>query len=208
MAQAAKDRAAQTLSEANLNFSKLAELIERRRLLLRPGIVAGIKRMDQPGILGDAAFRDTGTALRKEGQSFRQIAQAIELSDRPAPAYADPVQASEPVHEMPREPGPPAWLEALFVVGRIVFFPLLHPIRFLAIALVLIVLFYAFRGVMALGQHVSVNFAGAGVAAARRTADDVKSSVSSFIHKYILRPSNEAAPPAPASPVASPAAPS
>ena len=36
VAQAAKDRAAQTLSDAKLNFSKMAELIEQRRLLLRP----------------------------------------------------------------------------------------------------------------------------------------------------------------------------
>jgi hypothetical protein len=54
VAQAAKDRAAQTLSDAKLNFSKMAELIEQRRLLLRPRIVSGIKRMDQPGMLGDA----------------------------------------------------------------------------------------------------------------------------------------------------------
>jgi hypothetical protein len=84
VAQAAKDRAAQTLSDAKLNFAKMAELIEQRRLLLRPRIVAGIKRMDQPGMLGDAAFRDTGSALRREGQSFRQIAEAIERTDRRA----------------------------------------------------------------------------------------------------------------------------
>ena len=36
VAQAAKDRAAQTLSDAKLNFAKMAELIEQRRLLLRP----------------------------------------------------------------------------------------------------------------------------------------------------------------------------
>ena len=102
VAQAAKDRAAQTLSDAKLNFSKMAELIEQRRLLLRPRIVAGIKRMDQPGMLGDAAFRDTGSALRKEGQSFRQIAEAIELTGRPAPPYEDPVQTSEPLRQMER----------------------------------------------------------------------------------------------------------
>jgi len=84
-AQAAKDRAAQILSDAKLSFSKMAELIEQRQLLLRPRIVAGIKRMDQPGMLGDAAFRDTGSALRREGQSFRQIAEAIELALPPDP---------------------------------------------------------------------------------------------------------------------------
>jgi hypothetical protein len=36
VAQAAKDRAAQTLSDARLSFSKMADLIEQRRLLLRP----------------------------------------------------------------------------------------------------------------------------------------------------------------------------
>src|SRR5260370_20127463 len=96
VAQAAKDRAAQTLSDANMNFSQIAELIERRRLLLRPRIVAGIKRMDQPGMLGDAAFRDAGSALRREGQSFRQIAEAIELTARPSLRYEDPVPKSEP----------------------------------------------------------------------------------------------------------------
>ncbi len=80
VAQAAKDRAAETLGKAQLSFSKIAELIEQRRLLLRPRIVAGIKRMDQPGMIGDAAFRDAGSALRREGQSFRQIAEAIEFS--------------------------------------------------------------------------------------------------------------------------------
>src|SRR4030081_16797 len=100
VAQAAKDRAAQTLSDAKLNFSKMAELIEQRQLLLRPRIVAGIKRMDQPGMLGDAAFRDTGSALRKEGQSFRQIAEAIDQPGRPAPPYEAPVKKIEPLRQM------------------------------------------------------------------------------------------------------------
>src|SRR5580704_17664859 len=78
VAEAAMHRAAHILSASKLSFSKMAELIEQRRLLLRPRIVASIKRMDQPGMLGDAAFRNTGSALRKEGQSFRQIAEAIE----------------------------------------------------------------------------------------------------------------------------------
>jgi hypothetical protein len=72
VAQAAEERAAQILGDAKLSFSKMAELIEQRRLLLRPMIVANIKRMDQPGMLGDAAFRNAGSALRREGQSFRQ----------------------------------------------------------------------------------------------------------------------------------------
>src|SRR5467141_788462 len=100
VAQAAKDRAAQTLSDAKLNFSKMAELIEQRRLLLQPRILANIKRMDQSGMLGDAAFRNAGSALRREGQSFRQIAEAIERTGRPAPGYEDPVQQREPLQQM------------------------------------------------------------------------------------------------------------
>src|SRR4030081_3736523 len=121
VAQAAKDRAAQTLSDAKLNFSKMAELIEQRQLLLQPRIVANIKRMDQPGMLGDAAFRDTGSALRRQGQSFRQISEAIESTGSLAPGYEDPVQNSEPLHQMA---GEPAWRRALGIVTRIVFFPL------------------------------------------------------------------------------------
>ena len=89
VAHAAKDRAAQILSDAKLSFSKMAELIEQRRLLLRPKIVTSIKRMDQPDTLGDAAFRDTGASLRREGQSFRQIAEALELSGGTAPRDED-----------------------------------------------------------------------------------------------------------------------
>ena len=95
-AQAAKDRAVQTLGDANLSFAKIAELIEQRRLLLRPRIVAGIKGMDEPGMLGDAAFRDAGSALRHEAQSFRQIAEAIELSGNGIPRYEGPARRSEP----------------------------------------------------------------------------------------------------------------
>ena len=187
VAQAAKDRAAQALSDARLSFSKMAELIEQRRLLLRPRIVAGIKRMDQPGMLGDAAFRDAGSALRKEGQSFRQIAEAIELAGRPAPHYEDPVRNGEPLYQIAGEPGRPAWLRALAVVASIVFFPLRHPIRFLAIA---ILLFYALRGLGALGEQASGYFDG--VAAVRHSADQAMSSVSSFVNEHILRRSSEA----------------
>jgi hypothetical protein len=202
VAQAAKDRAAQTLSDAKLNFSKMAELIEQRRLLLRPRIVSGIKRMDQPGMLGDAAFRDTGSALRREGQSFRQIAEAIERTDRPAPQYEDPVQRSEPPHQMASEPGRPAWLRALALVASIVFFPLLHPIRFLAIALLAMWLFYGLRGCVPSGQQALGYFDG--VAAVRDSVDKAMSSVSSFVNEYILRQSKEA--PTPPAPIPSPPA--
>jgi hypothetical protein len=212
VAQAAKDRAAQTLSDAKLSFSKMAELIEQRRLLLRPRIVSGIKRMDQPGTLGDAAFRDTGSALRREGQSFRQIAEAIELAARPSPRYEDLAQKSEPLYEMAREPlyemasepGPPAWLRALGFIASFVFFPLLHPIRFLAIALLAMLLFYGLRGCVPSGQQALGYFDG--VAAVRDSVDKAMSSVSSFVNEYILRQSKEATAPRPPAPIPSPPA--
>jgi hypothetical protein len=205
VAQAAKDRAAQILSDAKLNFSKMAELIEQRQLLLRPMIVTRIKRMDQPGMLGDAAFRDTGNALRKEGQSFRQIAEAIEYTDRLAPRYVDLVQNSEPLHQAASEPDAPVWPRALAFAANIVLFPLRHRIRFLVIALLVILPFYALRGFVALGQQVSGYFDG--VTAVRQRADKAMSSVSSFVNEQILRQSKEAAtPPTPPAPIPSPSA--
>ncbi|MGB8400620.1 hypothetical protein, partial [Bradyrhizobium sp.] len=205
VAQAAKDRTALILSEARLSFSKMAELIQQRRLLLRPAIVAHIKRMDQPGLLGDAAFRDAGSALRKEGQSFRQIAEAIEATGRPAPRYEDPAPNSEPPYRTVREPGMPAWLPALGFVASIVVFPLRHPLRFLAIALLLILLFYASR---ALGSKVLGYFDG--VAAVSQRVDTAMSSVSSFVNEQILRQSKKAPPaaPIPSPPAAAPPPPS
>src|SRR5258708_3532253 len=155
VAQAAKDRAAQTLSDAKLSFSKMAELIEQRRLLLQPRIVARIKRMDQPGMLGDAAFRDTGSALRKEGQTFRQIAEAIERSGRLAPGHEDPVRRSEPLHQTASEPAEPAWRRALALVRKIVFFPLRRRMLSLAITLIAILLLYAVHGFVAIGEQFS-----------------------------------------------------
>ena len=204
VAQAAKDRAAQTLSDARLSFAKMADLIEQRQLLLQPRIVARIKRMDQPGMLGDSAFRDAGSALKKEGQSFGQIAEAIERSGRPAPPHEDMAQYSEPLQQMESERAAPAWLRALGLVARIVFFPLRHPIQFLAIALLAILLFYAFRGFVALGQQVSGYFDGA--AAVRHSADEAAASVGSFVNKHILRQANEASPPTPPAPIPSPQA--
>jgi hypothetical protein len=215
VAQAAKDRAAQILSDARLSFAKMAELIEQRRLLLRPAIVARIKRMDQPGMLGDAAFRDTGSALRKEGQSFLQIAEAIEGTGRLAAGDRDQTSeplhpiASEPFYQMASEPDSPAWLTALALVVGIVLFPLRHPLRFLAIALLAIVLFYGFRAVATVGQQVSGYFD-----AVRHRADTAMSSVSSFVNEQISRPSKDAtAPPTtsaaiPSPPVAAPSPPS
>jgi hypothetical protein len=219
VAQAAKDRAALILSEARLSFSKLAELIEQRRLLLPHAILARIKRMDQPGMLGDAAFRDTGSALRKEGQSFFQIAEAIELSNAYAPRSQDPVQTSEPFYqEASKPPDAPMWLGALMVVAGIVLFPLRHPLRFLAIGLLAVVLFYAMRGVVTVGQQVAGYFDV--ITAVRHGADTAMSSVSSFVNEHILRQSKEApstspaplpspsaaAPPMPSAPLPSPSA--
>jgi hypothetical protein len=211
-AQAAKDRAAQMLSDAGLNFAKMAELIEQRRLLLRPRIVASIKRMDQPGMLGDSAFRDAGSALRKEGQSFYQIAEAIERTGRLAPPSEEMAQNSEPLYPTASEPGTRRWLRALVFIARIVLFPLRHPIRFAALALLAILLFYAVRGFVTLGRQASEYLDG--VATVRRSADKAMSSVGSFVNDQILRQSKEAAPqsneaappPAPPAPIVSPPA--
>jgi hypothetical protein len=166
--------------------------------------VASIKRMDEPDMLGDAAFRDAGYALRRDGQSFRQIAEAIELNGGPAPRYEDPVQTSEALHQMELadEPAVPAWLSALAFVVNIVFFPVRHPLRFFTIALLAFVLFNTFRGFVGFGQQVS-GFVD-GVAGARQRVDKAMSSVSSFVDKRLSGQSQEvAAPPTPA-PIPSP----
>ena len=207
VAEAAKHRAADILGASKLSFSKLAELIEQRRLLLRPRIVASIKRMDQPEMLGDAAFHDAGSALRREGQSFRQIAEAIELNGGPAPRYGESVPASEPQHQlgMVDEWRAPAWLSALDLFVRFVFFPLRHPLRFFTIAVLVFVLFNTFRGLVGFGQQVS-GFVD-GIAGARQRVDKAISSVSSFVDKPTSRQSQEtAAPPASPAPIPSPSA--
>jgi hypothetical protein len=202
VAQAAKDSAAQILSDARLNFSKMAGLIEQRRLLLRPRIVASIKRMDQPGMLGDAAFRDAGSALRREGQTFGQIAEALERTGGPTSEYQDPMRNSEPLEQMASEPAAPAWRRALGFVTRAV---LRHRILSLAIGLLAILLSYALPGFVSPGQQVAKYVDG--IAAARRSTDQAISSVSSFIHERILRQSKEAtAPPITTAPIPSPPA--
>jgi hypothetical protein len=191
VAKVAKDRAAQILHDAGLNFSKMAELMEQRRLLVPSKIVAGIKRMDQPDTPGDTAFRDTASALRREGQSFRQIGEAIELSDNSTSRHEDPVEKSEPLHQMVMEdePAPPA----LALSTRIISFPLRRPFRFLATAVLAYWLISAFRFP---GYFASVG----------AQADAVIASVSSFFDK---RQSQQAgAPPTPPSTMPSPSAPS
>jgi hypothetical protein len=195
VAQAAKDRAAQILSDSKLSFSKMAELIEQRRLLLRPKIVASIKRMDQPEMLGDAAFRDAGTSLRREGQGFRQIAEALELNGGASPRYEEPVHRGELLHqlELESEPGASARLRALNFALRLVFYPFRHPIRFLVIALVAFMLFNTVRGFVGVGRQVSGYVAD--VSAARQRADSAMSSVSSFVEKRIIRRRRDPPPP-------------
>jgi hypothetical protein len=205
VAEAAKDRAAQILSDAKLSFSKMAELIEQRRLLLRPKIVTSIKRMDQPDTLGDAAFRDTGASLRREGQSFRQIAEALELSGGTAPRYEDTMHKGVALHqmEMEREPDGPDWQRAPTLAMRIVSYPFRHPIRFLTIALLAVMLFNGLRDFAGVGRRIS-GYVG-DVSAARERADAAMSSVSSFVEKRIMRPSQEAAgPPTSTAPIPSP----
>jgi len=205
VAEAAKDRTAHILSDAKLNFSKMAELIEQRRLLLRPKIVTSIKRMDQPDTLGDAAFRDAGASLRREGQSFRQIAEALELNGGAAPRYEDTVQKGVALHqmEMESEPDGPDWPRERTLAMRIVVYPFRHPIRFLTIALLAVMLFNGLRDFAGFGRRIS-GYVG-DVSAARERADAAISSVSSFVEKRIMRPSQEAAgPPASTAPVPSP----
>ena len=194
VAQAAKDHAAQILGDAKLNFSKMAELIEQRRLLLPPAILGRIKKMDQPGMLGDGAFQDTATALRREGLSFLQIAEAIEASDRPqaAPRHEAPVQESEPLlYAMDDEPTAPAWLRALLFVGRIVLFPVRHPLRSLAIGLFALVLLYGVRGVLVLSEWASRKSHDA---TAVQRVDAAISSVRSFVHERISPQAKEEQP--------------
>jgi len=207
VAEAAKDRAAKILSDAGMNFSKLAELIEQRRLLLRPSIVTNIKRMDQPEMLSDSAFRAAGASLRREGQSFRQIADALELNGGTVPRY-DAARSIDVPYQPQIAPNG-TWFRSplvIRIVMRILGYPLQHPIRFLTIALLAVLLFSGLRDLAGLGRRVS-GYAG-GVSAARERWDAVTSSVSTFFEKRLTPPSKEAAaPPTSATPVPSPSPP-
>jgi hypothetical protein len=151
--------------------------------------------MDQPDTLGDAAFRDTGASLRREGQSFRQIAEALELSRATATRYEDTVQKGVALHqmEMESEPDGPDWPRAPALAMRIVGYPFRHPIRFLTIALLAVMLFNGLRDFAGVGRRIS-GYVG-DVSAARERADAAMTSVSSFVEKQIMRPSQEAAAP-------------
>lgn len=196
VAQAAKDHAAQILGEAKLNFARMAELIEQRRLLLPPAMLGRIKKMDQPGMLGEGAFQDTSAALRREGMSFLQIAEAIEASDRPShPARSDaPLQESAPLEPLDDELRDPAWLRALLVVA----YPVRHPLRFLTIALLVVVLFYGVRGVVAVSHQVADYFDRRG---AVRHEAEATTSVNPSVNEQA---GGTTASPTPAAPIASP----
>jgi hypothetical protein len=202
VAQAAKDHAAQILGDAKLNFAKMAELIEQRRLLLPPAILARIKKMDQPGMLGDGAFQDTASALRREGQSFLQIAEAIEASGTPAPAarYEAPPHESDPFYAVDDEPDAPAWLRALLFVGRIFLFPVRHPLRSAAIGLVVLILLYGVRGIVTLSEWASET---SHRASAVHRLDTAISSVKSFVRERISPQAKDASP-SPDAPTPSP----
>jgi hypothetical protein len=190
-AQAAKDRTAHILSDAGLNFAKLAELIEQRRLLLRPKILASIKRMDQPASLGDAAFRDSIASLRQEGQSFRQIAEALELGGATALRYEEPAHRGELPHRMEFDArqDDPASTGAAPLVTHALLYPLRHPIRFLVIAVLGVMLFNALRDLVASGRQIPGYRASV---AARQHVDAAISSV-----KRVMRPEETGTPPTP-----------
>ena len=98
--------------------------------------------------------------------------------------------------EMESEPAP-----TLFM--RIVGYPLRHPIRFLTIALLAVMLFNGLRDFAGVGRRIS-GYIG-DVSAARERADAAMSSVSSFVEKRIMRRSQEAAaPPTSTAPIPSP----
>jgi hypothetical protein len=86
---------------------------------------------------------------------------------------------------------------------RIVGYPFRHPIRFLTIAVLAVMLFNGLRDFAGLGRRIS-GYVG-DVSAAREHADAAMSSVSSFVEKRIMRPSQEAAgPPTSTAPIPSP----
>jgi hypothetical protein len=161
--------------------------------------------MDQPDTLGDAAFRDTGASLRREGQSFRQIAEALELNAGTASRYEETVHKGVALHqmEMGSEPDGPDWPRTPTLAMRIAVYPFRHPIRFLTIALLAVMLFNSLHDFAGFGRRIS-GYVG-DVSAARERADAAMSSVSSFVEKRFMRTSQEATvPPASTAPTPSP----
>jgi hypothetical protein len=203
VADAAKDRAGQILSDAKMSFSKMADLIEQRRLLLRPKILSSIKRMDQPHGLGDAAFRDTSASLRREGQSFRQIAEALEVSGGTPRQYDNALQSRDEPYRMETEgePDGPVWPGAPMLVAYILGYPFRHPIRALTIALLVVLLFNGLADLTGFGRRMA-GYVG-DISAVRESTDAAMSSAGSFFEKWM--PSFRQAATPPASPVPSPA---
>jgi hypothetical protein len=173
VAQAAKDRAGQILSDAKLSFSKLGDLIEQHRLLLRPRIVASIKRMDQPAMLGDSAFRDTTASLRKEGQSFRQIAEALELRGGTEPPIHESLRQHALTH-FDDEPEEAENRASPSPVIRVITYPFRHPIQILAIAVLTVMLINGLREFAASDHPIDARRVGD--TAARRQAAASSSS--------------------------------
>ena len=66
VAQAAKDSAARVLSDGKLSFSKLAELIEQRRLLLSPKIGGRLKAMTFAAAICRNAVLSSASAEKTE----------------------------------------------------------------------------------------------------------------------------------------------
>jgi len=237
VAQAAKEQAAQTLSDAKLSFSKLAELIEQRRLLL------AAQDRDRPQTHGSArhAWR-RGLPRRRQRAPERRSELSAKLP-KPSNLTADPrpntriwhrgasplrQAANEMPYGMPKRAtvmgcrtnhrtgcrtSPCTGCRAtcvcrmaewcsVFVAALFLPVPTSHK-RFLMLALVAFLLFYALRGIVGLGQPVTGH--PESVATARRGADSVMSSVSSFINEQILRRTKEpAATPTPQAPIPSP----
>jgi hypothetical protein len=107
----------------------------------------------------------------------------------------------EPFDAAARQPGEPAWTRWLVLAASYVFYPLRHPIQFLALALAVYLLFSAL-----LGPGSGPGSPG-GFAAVRQSADKALSSVSSFINEQILRkPKEVAAMPAKPAPTPAPLA--
>jgi hypothetical protein len=185
VAHAGRDRAAQILSSERMNFAKLAELIEERRLLLRPRIVASIKRMDQPDGLGDAAFRDSGASLRMEGQSFGQIAEALELGGGTAPRYDK--ARRDALHPMTSEIG-----RDLPDASHTSSFPVRGLIQLVVLGLLAVASVYGLREFAAGNWH----FPGyrAGLRSAQQRADTTPTSPAPAQSASPDAPSNPSAP--------------
>jgi hypothetical protein len=173
VAQAAKDRTAQILSDAGLSFSQLGDLIEQQRLMLRPKIVASIKRIDQPGSLGDASFRDSSASLRREGQSFRQIAEALELRGATALRYEPSVDRGL-LTQREDKPDVPQRQRSLPLILRVLLYPFRHPLQILAIAALAVVLVNGLRELAGTGRQTSVHPPGG--TAVQQQADAVSPS--------------------------------